>query len=112
MNQSSKITDLWWEEQDLHVVTEEGVHTVYQGAWIQSRQIEQAGEQYVQLTAACPTGKMLTLDDTYARVPVLNLDETLQGLQQLSTRLGNLARMDPSKAATIQAIEQLDGELG
>ena len=33
---SKKVRDLWWEGKDLHVVDEDDVHSVFEGAWIQS----------------------------------------------------------------------------
>lgn len=33
-----KVSELWWEEGDMHVIFANGTHMVYKGAWVVSHE--------------------------------------------------------------------------
>jgi hypothetical protein len=102
--QGAKVSELWWQDDTLHVITEEGVHTAFKGAWMISRQVDQGMEHFVQITAACPWGHKTS--ETVPDAVSINMDDSLGQLLKLSDKLKKLANMDPINLAGMTA-EQL-----
>jgi hypothetical protein len=57
--QGARVTGLWWDGGDLHVTTDDGQHSVYEGAFMMSRRMGYMGENVCQVTVTSPSAREL-----------------------------------------------------
>ena len=89
--QGAIVESLWWDGNDLHVITKDGEHTLYKSPEMIVRRINIPGENYIQKTASSTQVEIMEAEGLL-EANMDTLRETLSGLEGLQERLSKLVR--------------------